>query len=146
MRVDGVAYRTIWVDPDDGWSVRIIDQTKLPWVLETPRLTESAHMVHAIKSMQVRGAPLIGAAAAYGMALAVRQDAATEAMERAAAQLADSRPTAINLRWAVDRMLSRLRDTTSADRIAVAYAEAALIADEDGIRSLEPLKADIARL
>ena len=131
MRVDGAVYRTIWVDPADGWSVRIIDQTKLPWSLETPRLTEPGQMVHAIRSMQVRGAPLIGAAAAYGVALAVRQDAATEAMEREAAGLADARPTAINLRWAINRMLTRLRNTAPADRVAVAYAEAAAIADED---------------
>jgi methylthioribose-1-phosphate isomerase len=131
MRVDGVAYRTVWVDPSDGWSVRIIDQTKLPWAVETPRLTETGQVVHAIRSMQVRGAPLIGAAAAYGMALAMRQDASTEAMEREAAQLAEARPTAINLRWAISRMLTRLRNTVPAERAAVAYAEAAAIADED---------------
>jgi methylthioribose-1-phosphate isomerase len=131
MRVDGVAYRTIWLDPADGWSVRIIDQTRLPWAMEIPRLTEPGQMMHAIKSMQVRGAPLIGAAAAYGMALAVRQDASTEAMEREAARLAEARPTAINLRWAITRMLTRLRNTAPSDRVAVAYAEAAAIADED---------------
>ena len=69
MRIDGVPYRTIWVDPDDGWSVRIIDQTKLPWALEIVRLTDVAQAAHAIRSMQVRGAPLIGAAAAYGLCL-----------------------------------------------------------------------------
>jgi methylthioribose-1-phosphate isomerase len=131
MRVDGVAYRTIWVDPADGWSVRIIDQTKLPWAMETPRLTEPGQMVHAIKSMQVRGAPLIGAAAAYGLALALRHDASTEAMEGAAARLAGARPTAINLRWAITRVLTRLRNTAPSDRVAAAYAEAAAIADED---------------
>ena len=69
MRIDGVPYRTIWVDPDDGWSVRIIDQTKLPWALEIVRLADVAQAAHAIRSMQVRGAPLIGAAAAYGLCL-----------------------------------------------------------------------------
>ncbi len=69
MRIDGVPYRTIWVDPDDGWSVRIIDQTKLPWALEIVRLTDVAQAAHAIRSMQVRGAPLIGATAAYGLCL-----------------------------------------------------------------------------
>jgi methylthioribose-1-phosphate isomerase len=131
MRIDGVPYRTIWVDPDDSWSVRIIDQTKLPWSLEIVQLTHVAEVAHAIRSMQVRGAPLIGAAAAYGLCLAVRQDASSEVMERDAALLAATRPTAINLRWALDRMLTRLRNTTAADRVRVAYEEAAAIADED---------------
>jgi methylthioribose-1-phosphate isomerase len=130
MQVDGRAYRTIWLDAD-GWSVRIIDQTKLPWALEIVRLTDVAQAAHAIKSMQVRGAPLIGAAAAYGLCLAVRHDASTEAMERDAALLAATRPTAVNLRWALERMLTRLRNTSLADRVRVAYAEAAAIADED---------------
>ena len=131
MRIDGVPYRTIWVDPDDGWSIRIIDQTKLPWALEIVRLTDVAQAAHAIRSMQVRGAPLIGAAAAYGMCLGLRQDPSSEAMERDAALLADTRPTAVNLRWAIERMLTRLRNTPAAERERVAYAEAAAIADED---------------
>lgn len=131
MKIDGTAYRTIWVDHSDGWSVRVIDQTKLPWSLEFLRLTDLRGAAHAIRSMQIRGAPLIGATAAYGLALALREDAGTEAMERAAEQLAATRPTAINLRWALDRMLTRLRNTVHADRVAAAYAEAALIADED---------------
>jgi methylthioribose-1-phosphate isomerase len=131
MRVDGVAYRTIWVDPQDGWSVHIIDQTRLPWSLEIARLTDLAQVAHAIRSMQVRGAPLIGAAAAYGLCLGLRQDASSDAMERDAALLAATRPTAINLRWALGRMLTRLRNTQVSDRVRVAYQEAAAIADED---------------
>jgi methylthioribose-1-phosphate isomerase len=131
MRIDGVSYRTIWVDPDDGWSVRIIDQTKLPWALEIVRLTDVAQTAHAIRSMQVRGAPLIGAAAAYGLSLGLRQDPSSSAMERDAALLATTRPTAINLRGALDRMLTRLRNTPAAERERVAYLEAAAIADED---------------
>src|ERR1700761_4602883 len=131
MRIDGVAFRTIWVDPQDGWSVRIIDQTKLPWSLEIARLTNVAEAAHAIRSMQVRGAPLIGAAAAYGLCLGLRQDASSEAMERDAALLAATRPTAINLRWALERMLTRLRNTPAAERERVAFTEAAAIADED---------------
>ena len=136
MRVDGVWYRSVWVDPADAppaadWSVHIFDQTKLPWAVEILRLTEVGQVAHAIRSMQVRGAPLIGAVAAYGMALAVRADASTPAMERDAALLAATRPTAINLRWAIERMLTRLRTTPVAERALVAYAEAALIADED---------------
>ncbi len=81
--------------------------------------------------MQVRGAPLIGATAAYGLCLALRADASTEAMEHAVAVLAGTRPTAVNLRWALDRMLTRLRNTAVAERVAVAYAEAGAIAEED---------------
>jgi len=131
MRIDGVPYRTIWVDPADGWSIRIIDQTRLPWALEIVRLTDVTEVAHAIRSMQVRGAPLIGAAAAYGLCLGLRQDASTEVMERDAALLAATRPTAINLHWALERMLTRLRNTPVAERARVAYAEAAAIADED---------------
>ncbi len=131
MKIDGTPYRCIWLEPSDGWSVRIIDQTKLPWSLDFLRLTDVAQAAHAIRSMQVRGAPLIGAMAAYGMALAVRADPATEAMERAAEQLNATRPTAINLRWATGRMLTRLRNTAHADRRRVAYEEAGLIAEED---------------
>jgi methylthioribose-1-phosphate isomerase len=131
MRVDGVPYRTIWVDPDDGWSVRIIDQTKLPWALDVVRLTDVSQAARAIRSMQVRGAPLIGAAAAYGLCLGLRQDPSSDALERDAAVLAATRPTAVNLRWAIERMLTRLRNTPVAERAPVAYAEAAAIADED---------------
>jgi methylthioribose-1-phosphate isomerase len=131
MLIDGVPYRTIWVDPDDGWSIHIIDQTKLPWVLEIVRLTDVAQAAHAIRSMQVRGAPLIGAAAAYGLCLSLRHDSSSEAMEGDASLLAATRPTAVNLRWALERMLTRLRNTPAAERVQVAYQEAAAIADED---------------
>jgi methylthioribose-1-phosphate isomerase len=131
MRIDGIPYRTVWVDPEDGWSIRIIDQTQLPWALEIVRLTDVAQVAHAIRFMQVRGAPLIGAAAAYGLCLGVRQDPSTAALERDAALLAATRPTAVNLRWALERMLTRLRNTAAAERERVAYAEAAAIADED---------------
>ena len=131
MKIDGVAYRSVWVDRADGWSVRIIDQTKLPWALEILRLTDLDQAAHAIRAMQARGAPLIGVLAAYGLCLALRADASTEAMERDAALLAGTRPTAVNLRWALERMLTRLRNTRPNERVAAAYAEAAAIADED---------------
>ena len=131
MKIDGVAYRSVWVDESDGWSVRVIDQTRLPWSIDIVRLPDLRSAAHAIRSMQVRGAPLIGAVAAYGLALALRQDASTASMEAAADTLAATRPTAVNLRWALDRMLTRLRNTPADARIATAYAEAALIADED---------------
>jgi methylthioribose-1-phosphate isomerase len=131
MKIDGTAYRSVWVDRKDQESVHIIDQTKLPWSLEVVRLTTLDQAAHAIRFMQVRGAPLIGATAAYGLCLALRDDASTEALESAAALLAATRPTAVNLRWALDRMLTRLRNTQRGERVAVAYAEAAAIADED---------------
>ncbi len=135
MKIDGIAYRSVWLDADDRWSVHVIDQTKLPWALEILRLTTRDEAAHAIRSMQTRGAPLIGAVAAYGLCLALRADASTEAMERDAALLNATRPTAINLRWALDRMLTRLRNTPAAERVAVAYAEAGLIADEDAAQN-----------
>ena len=122
MRIDGRAYRTIWIDPGDGWSVHIIDQTRLPWSLDVVRLVDLAGVAHAIRSMQVRGAPLIGAAAAFGLALALRADASSDGMEHAAATLVATRPTAVNLRWAVDRMLTRLRNTPAAERAIYATA------------------------
>ena len=130
MKIDGISYRSIWLD-DDGWAVRIIDQTKLPWSLDILRIATVDEMAVAISTMQVRGAPLIGASAAYGLCLALRVDASTDAMERDAAMLAATRPTAVNLKWAIDRMLERLRNTRVEERVAAAYAEAAAIADED---------------
>ncbi|WP_428531771.1 S-methyl-5-thioribose-1-phosphate isomerase [Rhodopila sp.] len=135
MKIDGIAYRSVWLGPDDGWSVHILDQTKLPWSLEVLRLATRDEAAHAIKSMQTRGAPLIGAVAAYALCLALRADASTEAMERDAELIAATRPTAVNLRWALDRMLTRLRNTPAAERVAVGYAEAALIADEDAAQN-----------
>ena len=131
MRIDGTAYRSVWVDAGDGWSVHIFDQTALPWRLEVVRLSTVAQAAHAIRTMQVRGAPLIGAVAAYGVCLALRADASAEALERDAAMLAATRPTAVNLRWAVERMLTRLRNTAPGQRVATAYDEAGKIADED---------------
>jgi methylthioribose-1-phosphate isomerase len=131
MNIDGNPYRSVWVDPADGWSIRIIDQTRLPWAFELLRLSSVREVAQAIRSMQVRGAPLIGAVAAFGMALAARVDAATPALEHCAATLLATRPTAVNLRWALDRMMHRLRQARAANRIEAAYREARAIADED---------------
>jgi methylthioribose-1-phosphate isomerase len=131
MKIDGTPYRSVWVDPSDGWHVRIIDQTKLPWSVDILRLSDAKQAAHAIKSMQVRGAPLIGAIAAFGLALAMRQDPSTANLEQTASMLDATRPTAVNLHWALGRMLTRLRNTRAADRAEAAYAEAQDIADED---------------
>ncbi|WP_368416188.1 S-methyl-5-thioribose-1-phosphate isomerase [Falsiroseomonas sp.] len=131
MKIDGIPYRSVWVDRDDGWSIRIFDQTKLPWSLDILRLTDETQVAHAIRSMQVRGAPLIGAVAAYGVALALRRDAATAHLEGVVASLGETRPTAINLRWALERMLAALHPLAPGDRLAAAYAEAGAICDDD---------------
>ena len=131
MKIDGTSYRSVWVDPADGWSVRIFDQTRLPWEVEVLRLTDEAGAAHAIKSMQTRGAPLIGAVAAYGVALALRADASAAMLEGCVARLGATRPTAINLRWALERMLAELHGVPESERVARAYAVAAAIADDD---------------
>ena len=129
MKINGKPYRTIWPLGDDA--VEVIDQTRLPHRFETLTLRSAADAAHAIKAMIVRGAPLIGATAAYGMALAMREDASDEALDRAHDTLAQTRPTAINLRWALKRMRDRLRNHPRGERAAIAWREAAAIADED---------------
>ena len=130
MKVNGRHTRSIWVEPD-GETVAVIDQTVLPHRFVTLRLTTLDDAARAIKSMQVRGAPLIGATAAYGVALALRADASDEALERAYATLIATRPTAINLKWALDEMMAAVRNRPRAERVAAAYRRAAEICDED---------------
>jgi methylthioribose-1-phosphate isomerase len=130
MQVDGKPTRTIWLE-GDGRSVGIIDQTRLPHRFVTLRLTTLEDAAHAIAAMQVRGAPLIGAAAAYGVALALNADPSDEALVRACAALIATRPTAINLKWALDEMMAAVRNRPHGERAATAYRRAAEIADED---------------
>ena len=104
MQVDGQAYRSIWLAAD-GIGVEIIDQTQLPFRFAVVRLESLEEAMAAIRRMLVRGAPLIGATAAYGICLGLRQSATSSALETIATQLIACRPTAINLRWAVERML-----------------------------------------
>lgn len=147
MKIDGKSYRTIWVEKD-GWSVGIFDQTLLPHVFKPVTLKMLEDAARAIKDMQVRGAPLIGATAAYGICLALRQDASDEALESAAKTLLATRPTAINLRWAVDEMVATVRNLPREKRVIAAYKRAAEICDEDvetcrmiGVHGLKLLKA-----
>ena len=130
MKVDGKPMRTIWLEPD-GWSVGIIDQTALPHRFITARLTTLEDVAHAIRAMMIRGAPLIGATTAYGVCLALRADASDESLERACAALAATRPTAINLRWALNEMAAAVRNRPRAERVAAAYRRAAEICQED---------------
>ena len=130
MKVDGKAMRSIWLEPD-GWSVGVIDQTTLPHRFATARLATLDEAADAIRSMLIRGAPLIGATAAYGICLALRADASDEALDRAYATLLATRPTAINLKWALDEMMAVVRNRPRVDRAAAAYRRAAQICDED---------------
>ena len=130
MKVGGRHYRPIWLN-DDGWSVEIIDQTKLPHAFTTVTLASVEDAARAIREMQVRGAPLIGATAAYGMCLALRAEASDEAADAGYKLLMASRPTAVNLRWALDEMRSAIRNQPRNERVAVAYRRAAGICDED---------------
>jgi methylthioribose-1-phosphate isomerase len=130
MNVDGTPYRTIWL-ADDGETVEIIDQTVLPHEFVILRLATVDAAAHAIRSMQVRGAPLIGATAAYGMALAMRAGASDSALDAACTLLMATRPTAVNLRWAVDEMRGVLSPLAPSDRAQRAYERAAEICDED---------------
>jgi methylthioribose-1-phosphate isomerase len=130
MNIDGKPYRTIWLAAD-GWSVEIIDQTKLPHELVIASLRTVEDAARAIKTMQVRGAPLIGATAAYGVCLALRADASDEAIDRAVAFLAEQRPTAVNLRWALEEMRAAVRNLPRERRLAAAYERAAEICEDD---------------
>ena len=130
MKVAGQAMRSIWLEAD-GAGVGIIDQTRLPFELRTVRLIAVDEAAHAIRAMLVRGAPLIGATAAYGMALAVRADPSDAAIARAADLLLATRPTAVNLRWAVEDLRTLLQQTPAERRAEAAYRRASEIAEAD---------------
>jgi methylthioribose-1-phosphate isomerase len=130
MKVEGRHLRSIWLEPD-GWSVSAIDQRRLPHDFVVARLTNCDSAADAICSMLVRGAPLIGATAAYGMALAMRTDGSDAALDDAYKNLIATRPTAINLKWALDEMRSMLRPLPPRHRATTAYARAAEIAEQD---------------
>ena len=130
MRVDGTDYRTIWLN-GDGQGVDVIDQTRLPHEFGIKNLRTLEDTCAAIRAMIVRGAPLIGATAAYGFYLAMRGDASDTGMDHAYGKLLGTRPTAVNLRWALDRLRDRLRASTRAERVEAALAEAREIAELD---------------
>lgn len=130
MKVKGTPTRTIWLNKD-GWRVDIIDQTKLPHAYEITNLSNLDDACHAIKDMLVRGAPLIGATTAYGMALALRHDASDAGFDKAYQDLYATRPTAVNLRWALEIMKDKILCLPENDRMDAAYRLAAQICDED---------------
>ena len=128
MRIEGKEFRTIWYENN---VVKIIDQTKLPHQFIIKDLKTIKDAVNAIKVMEVRGAPLIGGTAAYGIALAVQENSDSEFIKKSAEELIQSRPTAINLKWAVDRMMKKLIEVNSEKILEIALKEAKEICDED---------------
>ena len=128
MRIEGKEYRTIWFENN---VVKIIDQTKLPHQFVIKELKTVKDAINAIKIMEVRGAPLIGGTAAYGLALAVQENNDSEFIKKSAKELIQSRPTAINLKWAVDRMIKKLTGINSDQLLSIALNEAKEICDED---------------
>lgn len=130
MKVGDKHYRSIWPDPASP-AIHIIDQSRLPYVFETLRLDSAEAVAEAIRTMRVRGAPLIGVAAAYGLALAARVDGSDQALNRAAMMLRETRPTAVNLMWALKRMWNKLLPLHQGERADAAWREAHAIAEED---------------
>ena len=128
MRIEGKEYRTIWYE---GKVVKIIDQTRLPHNFVIKELKTVKDAINAIKVMEVRGAPLIGATAAYGIVLAIQESNDLEFIKKSSNELIQSRPTAINLKWAVDRMMKKLSGINSDQILDIALKEAKEICDED---------------
>lgn len=130
MRVEGEDCRSLWPSPD-GSVVHIIDQTRLPHLFITMRLENLRDAERAIRNMHVRGAPLIGVTAAYGLALSLRDHASDAALQASCGVLLKTRPTAVNLRWALERMQACLQPLPPEQRAAAAWAEAGRMAEED---------------
>ena len=130
MRIEGKEYRTIWFDKDNQ-VIKIIDQTKLPHQFIIKDLKTIKDVINAIKTMEVRGAPLIGGAAAYGIVLAIMEKNDFKFIKKCSEDLIKSRPTAINLKWAVDRMMKKLSSVNNNEVLKVALDEAKLICEED---------------
>jgi methylthioribose-1-phosphate isomerase len=129
MKIKGIETRSIW--PTSDGFVEVIDQTKLPHGFGTVRLTSMAAAARAISNMTVRGAPLIGATGAYGLALSLRADPSDEGLDKAHAMLLATRPTAVNLRWSLDRVRNAVRNRPRSERADAGWKEAAAICDED---------------
>ena len=130
MKIEGKEYRTIWFD-EKNKVVKIIDQTKLPHKFIIKDLKSVEDAINAIKNMEVRGAPLIGATAAYGIVLAILENSRSEFLVKASKNLIKSRPTAINLKWAIDRMAKKLSGINSDEILKIAIKEANDICEED---------------
>lgn len=130
MRIDGKHYRSIALN-DDGWSVRIFDQQKLPWTLASLTLETMDQAAFAIKEMQTRGAPMLAMTGAYGMALALRENPSDENLQFAYNTLLETRPTAVNLKWALDEIMKAVQNISDDQRAQAAYKRAGEMCDED---------------
>ena len=130
MKIAGVTTRSVWLE-GDGRGIGIFDQRLLPWRVERLVIADMAGAIDAIRTMATRGAPLIGVVGAYGLAFALSADASDAGLAEAVARLAAARPTAVNLRWALDRVAARVRPLPPQERARAAHAEAGRIADED---------------
>ena len=128
MQINNKKYRTIWLERN---TVKIIDQTKLPHQFVIKDLKTVKDSINAIKTMEVRGAPLIGATAAYGLVLSIIQKNDLSFLKKSSEELIASRPTAINLKWAVDRMMKKLSEVNDKDIMKIALDEAKAITEED---------------
>ena len=128
MKIEGKSYRTIWFENN---KVKIIDQTKLPYQFVIEKLEKVQDAINAIKTMEVRGAPLIGATAAYGLVLSIIEKNDLSYLKKSSEDLITSRPTAINLKWAVDRMMKKLSGVNSNEILKIALDEAKAIIEED---------------
>ena len=128
MKIEGKSYRTIWFENN---KVKIIDQTKLPHQFVIKELKKVQDAINAIKTMEVRGAPLIGATAAYGLVLSIIEKNDLSYLKKSSEDLITSRPTAINLKWAVDRMMKKLSGVNSNEILKIALDEAKAIIEED---------------
>ena len=128
MKIEGKNYRTIWFENNE---VKIIDQTKLPHKFIIKSLKNIKDAINAIKTMEVRGAPLIGATAAYGLVLSIIEKNDLSFLKKSSEDLITSRPTAINLKWAVDRMMKKLSGVNNNDILKIALDEAKAITEED---------------
>ena len=128
MKIEGKAYKTIWFENN---LVKIIDQTKLPHLFVIKNLKTVKDAINAIKTMEVRGAPLIGATAAYGLVLSIIEKSDLSFLKKSSEELIASRPTAINLKWAVDRMMKKLSGVNDKDILKIALDEAKAITEED---------------
>ena len=151
MKISGTPYRTLW--PLESGAVRVIDQSRLPFEFHTLDLHTLEDAAHAIQTMVVRGAPLIGATAAYGLALALREDASDRRIEAAARILQATRPTAVNLAWALARVRQVIAPLPVGERAAAAFAEAGRICEDDvaqcraiGVHGCELIRSAAARL
>jgi len=130
MKIHGKPYRTVWT-AEDGESVEIIDQTRLPFAVEIVRLETLEAAARAIEMMQVRGAPCIGATAAYGMVLGLREDPSDAGLARAGARLARTRPTAVNLAWAIEEISAAVAGEPPGERARLALEKAEAICEAD---------------